>query len=114
PPEKACLILARIAGDQLNSALVKAFINTITFYPVGSFVKTTRDEYGVVVRTNPGDPLHPVLALLDESLDRVIEEVDMRARGSDGAFVRHILETLRPPEQLFDLTRFLAAEPAEL
>ena len=34
-PEHACLILARLAGEKLNTALVKAFVNAITFFPLG-------------------------------------------------------------------------------
>jgi putative nucleotidyltransferase with HDIG domain len=35
PPERACLILARIAGEHLNASLVKAFVSTVTFFPAG-------------------------------------------------------------------------------
>src|SRR4030095_2864266 len=55
PPERACLILARIAGDKLNTALVKTFVNAVTFFPIGSLVKTTRDELGVAGQTRPGE-----------------------------------------------------------
>ena len=41
-PERACLVLARLAGDKLNSALVKAFVNAITFFPLGSMVAHER------------------------------------------------------------------------
>jgi HD-GYP domain-containing protein (c-di-GMP phosphodiesterase class II) len=47
-PEHACLVLARLAGDKLNTALVKAFVSAITFFPIGSVVRTSRDEIGVV------------------------------------------------------------------
>jgi len=110
-PQEACLILARVAGQQLNTALVKAFVSAVTFFPIGSLVRTSRYETGVVVRTNPADPLHPVLELFDESLAEV-GEVDTASRDSLGAYERHILETLRPREDL-DLTRFLPAEPLQ-
>src|SRR5262249_48030335 len=60
-PEHACLVLARLAGDKLNTVFVKAFVNAITFFPLGSLVRTNRDEIGVVIRINANDPLHPVL-----------------------------------------------------
>src|SRR4029450_8468898 len=60
-PEQACLVLARLAGTKLNTALVKAFVNAISFFPLGSIVRTDRDEIGVVVRTNATEPLHPVI-----------------------------------------------------
>ena len=70
-PEQACLVLARLAGTKLNTALVKAFVNAISFFPLGSVVRTDRDEVGVVIRTNPGEPLHPVIALMGADYQRV-------------------------------------------
>jgi hypothetical protein len=101
-------VLARLAGDKLNTSLVKAFVNAITFFPLGSVVRTNRDETGVVVRTNTDDPLHPVLVLMDERLQSPCGRVDTASRDSSGAYERHILETLMPPEG-FDVGTFLAA-----
>jgi putative nucleotidyltransferase with HDIG domain len=95
PPERACVILARIAGEQLNSSLVKAFVSTVTFFPIGSFVRTNREEIGVVVRTNPDDPLRPVIALLRHDLLAVTGEVDLTASSGEG---RHVVETIPAPE----------------
>lgn len=95
PPERACVILARIAGEQLNPALVKAFVSTVTFFPIGSFVRTNREEIGVVVRTSAEDPLRPVIALLRDDGAAVTAHVDLA--GSDGQG-RHIVETIPPPD----------------
>ena len=105
-PEQACLVLARLAGGKLNSALVKAFVAAVTFFPIGSVVRTSRDETGVVVATNPADPLHPVIALVASDFGRLPGDVDTSARDSSGAYARHIAETIRPPEGL-DLARFI-------
>ncbi len=105
-PEQACLVLARLAGTKLNTALVKAFVNAISFFPIGSVVRTDRDELGVVVATNPGEPFHPVIARLTKDLARVPGDIDISARDSAGGYARHIIETVRPPEGL-DLTGFL-------
>jgi putative nucleotidyltransferase with HDIG domain len=75
-PEQACLILARLAGEKLNTALVKMFVNAITFFPLGSVVRTDQGQVGVVVRTTPGDPLHPVIAPLEGRRPRLDEEID--------------------------------------
>ncbi len=111
-PEHACLILARLAGDKLNTALVKAFVNAVTFFPLGSLVRTSRGETGIVIRTNPGEPLHPVLALVDESLRGPGDQIDTTTRDGSGAYERHIVETLRPREEELDVTKFLAPAPA--
>jgi HD-GYP domain-containing protein (c-di-GMP phosphodiesterase class II) len=95
-PEQACLVLARLAGQQLNPFLVKAFVNVVTFFPVGTLVRTSQSERGVVIRTTPGDPLHPVIALLAEDGSPSAVEVDTSQRNADGDYDRHIVETLRP------------------
>ena len=97
-PEQACLILARLAGTQLDASLVKAFVNAVTFFPVGTLVRTTADEVGVVVRANEHDPLHPVIARV-EDLDpskRLPGEIDLAARDAAGRYLRHIVRGVRP------------------
>lgn len=106
-PEQACLVLARLAGTKLNTALVKAFINAITFFPVGSMVRTSREEVGVVIRTTPGEPLHPVVALLTPERRRRPGEIDTSLRtGTE--YDRHIVETVVPPPD-FSVVEFLAS-----
>ena len=109
PPERACLLLARLAGSKLNAALVKAFVNAITFFPIGSIVRTSRGELAVVVRTNADDPLHPVVELVDEDIRRSLGEVDTRTRGVDGAYERHLIETVAATGKAVDVRRFLPA-----
>ena len=105
-PEQACLVLARLAGAKLNAALVKAFVAAVTFFPIGSVVRTSRDETGVVIATNPSEPLHPVIAIAATDLARVPGHVDTSLRDASGGYARHIIETLRPPQGL-DLGSFL-------
>lgn len=106
-PEQACLILARLAGAKLNTAIVKAFVNAISFFPIGSVVRTNRDELAVVIATHDGDPLHPSIALIGPSHERLADAIDTRERDACGAYARHLVATLRPPEGL-DLAAFLA------
>jgi putative nucleotidyltransferase with HDIG domain len=106
-PEQACLILARLAGTKLNTAIVKAFVNAISFFPIGSVVRTDREELGIVVRTNDGDPLHPIIALVSSDHER-LGDIDTSARDDSGAYARHLVATIRPPEGL-DVTALLAA-----
>ena len=93
-PDQACLLLARESGTKLNTAFVKAFVSAVTFFPVGSLVRTSRDEFGVVVRTAPKDPLHPVIVLSNDTFETVGEEVDTSTRDGSGRYLRHISETL--------------------
>ena len=78
----------------------------VTFFPVGSVVRTSRDETGVVIATNPSEPLHPVIALVASDFGRLPGDIDTGVRDSSGAYARHIVETIRPPEGL-DLAIFV-------
>ena len=98
PPERACLVLARLAGSKLKAALVKAFINAITFFPIGSVIRTSEGELAVVVRTNENDPLHPAIQLVSDGLIPVGDEIDTSRRNADGAYARHVVETVEPTD----------------
>jgi putative nucleotidyltransferase with HDIG domain len=105
-PEQACLVLARLAGGKLNAALVKAFVAAVTFFPVGSVVRTSRDETGVVIATSQEEPLHPIIALVASDFGRLPGQVNTAVRDSSGNYERHIVETIRPPDAL-DLGLFV-------
>lgn len=107
-PEQACLILARLAGTKLNTALVKAFVSAISFFPVGSVVRTDHDEMGVVVRTNTAEPLHPVIALIGPQFENLSKEIDTSLRDASGGYARHVIETMLPSREL-DFREFLKA-----
>ena len=107
-PEQACLILARLAGTKLNTALVKAFVNAISFFPLGSLVRTDHGELGIVIRTTPGEPLHPVIAPVSAEYERLSGEFDTSARDHTGAYLRHVIETVTPVRPL-DLNELFAA-----
>jgi putative nucleotidyltransferase with HDIG domain len=110
-PEQACLVLAREGGTKLNTAFVKAFVSAVTFFPVGSLVRTNRDEVGVVLRTNSRDPLHPVISITNDDFDEAIETVDTSERDEDGRYIRQIVQTIggRPNTSL--VASLVAAAP---
>ena len=64
---------------------------------------------GIVVRTTPHDPLHPVVQLVDDNVRTALGEVDTSARDADGAYDRHIVETVVPAGGAPDVRRFLPA-----
>ena len=108
-PDKACLTLARLAGEQLNPALVRAFVSVVTFFPIGTLVRTTLGELGVVVRTFEDDALHPTIALVSEDRPESSdgEIVDLRLQGDDGSHVRQVAESLPADDFQFDIPRVL-------
>jgi hypothetical protein len=70
------------------------------------------DQLAVVVRTNPRDPLHPVVIPVDDRLHRTADEIDTSLRGDAGDYRCHVLETVRPDVESFDVRAFLPASAA--
>ncbi len=95
-PARACLILARMAGEKLNPALVKAFVSVVTFFPIGTVVRTTRDEVGVVVETHADDALHPRILLVDPARPDADPgpSIDLRTRDDQGEFLRDVARSI--------------------
>lgn len=102
-PEEACLVVARMAKDQLDPALVKAFISLVTFFPAGSVVRTSRGEIGIVVETSEHDPLHPVIELQQSGSPVPGTRIDTSERDPSGGYIRHIVETV--PYSAVDFSR---------
>ncbi len=108
PPQQACLILARLAGQQLNPAFVRTFVSAITFFPLGTIVRTSHNEIGLVVRASEQEPLHPTIRLIEDGELAPVETVtDTSLRDDSGQYLRHIEETLRPDSIGLDLDSIL-------
>ena len=114
-PDRACLILARMAGEKLNPAIVKAFVSVVTFFPVGTVVRTSRDEIGVVVGTNADDALHPRIVLVDPAAPDTPPgpACDLRERDGRGRFVRDVVESLSPERIRVDVAGILRRAGAD-
>jgi len=95
-PDEACLILASMAGDKLNPALVRAFVSLVTFFPLGSVVRTSEGEVGVVVDTAEREPLHPTIFTIEhpQMSARSGARINTAERNGSGAYLRHIVEAL--------------------
>lgn len=108
-PEQACLILARMAGEKLNPAIVKAFVSVVTFFPIGTLIRTTHDELGLVTATHADDALHPDVVLLDADRPDAPTGpvVDLRERNDRGEFVRDVAESVRADAYDFDVPELL-------
>lgn len=107
-PQQACLILARLAGEQLNPAFVRTFVSAVTFFPLGTIVRTSRNEIGLVVRASEQEPLHPTIRLIEDGDLAPVETItDTSLRDDSGRYLRHIEETLRPDSIGLDLDSIL-------
>lgn len=107
-PHEAMSLIARSENNQFNPALAKVFIRVVGFFPVGTWVQTNRGEVGVVVRTNHGDPLHPVIKVIKEKKNAFSFHVDTSLRDSgNGSYIRHITRVLGSQTHLLDKSSLL-------
>ncbi len=100
-PDQALSMMSESAGKDFDPILLKAFINMLGVYPVGTLVKLNTGEIGLVSE-NPeqSDGMHPLVTILipaDEQGYTRGETVDLSEReASDGRYKRSVLKTYNP------------------
>ncbi|MHB9099606.1 MAG: HD-GYP domain-containing protein, partial [Syntrophales bacterium] len=83
PHKKAAaqyISVLQLAGskDMLFSPhIVKIFLDEITLYPIGSYVRLNNKAVGVVVETNPGNPMKPTLRIVVDGHGRKATETKL-------------------------------------
>ena len=100
-PDQALSMMSESAGKDFDPILLKAFINMLGVYPVGTLVELNTGEIGLVSE-NPeqSDGLHPLVTILLPADGQGYirgETVDLAEREtSEGRYKRKILKTYNP------------------
>jgi HD-GYP domain-containing protein (c-di-GMP phosphodiesterase class II) len=99
-PYKAISLIYRLSGGDFNSAYVERFIECVGIYPIGSLVRTTLQEVGLVVSIRHEDLLHPDLLLLYRNGHRLKKPkvIDLSECDSLGRHVREVEDILNPED----------------
>ena len=108
PPDHIIRILAKKRGNNFNSVLVKAFINMIGIFPVGTVLKLSNGEIGLVLHQT-SDLLRPRVLLLTEfdgSEKESGEEISL-LETMDGKYKRDVAGTINPHTAKIDLKLYL-------
>lgn len=66
PADALSHIVFQAAQGVFDREATKYFIDTISLYPIGSEVDLNDSKRAVVIRSNPGKPLDPVVRLIEE------------------------------------------------
>ncbi|HLV25064.1 MAG TPA: HD-GYP domain-containing protein [Gemmatimonadales bacterium] len=87
----------------LDPVIVKAFINVLGIFPVGTLVVLDSFELGLVHSANPDveEIARPVVRIVSDANGNLLfpgELVDLAARNADGGYVRTIVKTTDPQE----------------
>ena len=100
-PDQALSMMSESAGKDFDPILLKAFINMLGVYPVGTLVELNTGEIGLVSE-NPeqSDGMHPLVTILIPAGEQGYtrgETVDLSEREtSDGRYKRSVLKTYNP------------------
>jgi len=80
------LSVLELAGTKARlfaPSIVKIFLDEITLYPIGSYVRLNNKAIGIVVETNPSNPLKPTIRIVvDGHGNRVSEEKLINLAGN--------------------------------
>jgi HD-GYP domain-containing protein (c-di-GMP phosphodiesterase class II) len=108
PHEQVIGILAGRKGRDFNAVLVKAFIKLVGIFPIGTLLKLSSGETGLVVHQTE-DPMRPCILLLnkfDGSEKESDEEISL-LEMTDGKFKRDIVGTINPATVNIDLKLYM-------
>jgi len=71
---KAVRFLIGFLKDYFDPDVMKVFINKLSIYPIGSIVKLDTKELARVISVQPGSPLRPVIAIIQDASGEPIKD----------------------------------------
>jgi hypothetical protein len=85
----------------MDPVVVKAFVNLLGIYPVGTLVVLDTFELAVVHAVNPSPDLlaRPLVKIVSDSLGNLVfpgDMADLSARTENGGYARTIIKTADP------------------
>jgi len=103
--------MVRHSGRAFDPVIMKAFVQTLSIYPVGSVVLLDNGEIAIVFETNPDDLARPKIKIaVDETgkhLDPTVQEVlKMNEKNADESYVRSVIRVIDPWELGIDVVQF--------
>jgi HD-GYP domain-containing protein (c-di-GMP phosphodiesterase class II) len=118
---QALAILQAAAGRGYDPRIVRTFVRLLGLFPVGSLVRLTSGEVGVVVRNHETKPARPVVRMVLDPRGNPLDagdqrEIDLSQQAADGRHPRSVERSLDPRDFDLDMLSLLSTgqlEPAE-
>ena len=111
PTERVKAIMAQQDSTAFNRVLLRRFINLMGLYPVGTVVRLSTDELGVVVHEHPADPFRPQVKVVRGSDGGALEE-PLLVNTWEGD-TRAVVEAVDPDLVGFDPLSYLKTEEGQ-
>ncbi|WHH61000.1 HD-GYP domain-containing protein [Petroclostridium sp. X23] len=78
PPNEVLELLMGSAGRHFDFQMVQAFVRKVSPYPVGTLVRLSNGEFGVVEEINPNYPLRPKVKIIKQNAVNIeIQNIDL-------------------------------------
>ncbi len=112
-PDEALGLMLAESGKQFDSSLLKVFVNTLGFYPIGTLVRLSSRELGLVVYgSGVGErATRPIVAPLDVNGTIGTEVIDLMDRDARGDYLRTIVSSEDPTRYGLSLAGLLVDSP---
>ncbi|MDZ4168355.1 MAG: HD-GYP domain-containing protein [Coriobacteriia bacterium] len=90
--DEAMSLLAKGAGSALDPVLVRLFIKLMGVYPVGSVVRLSHGQVGIVIAPSDSDPVRPVVRVIASEDGEMIDPMDVDLAISTEISVRGCID----------------------
>jgi HD-GYP domain-containing protein (c-di-GMP phosphodiesterase class II) len=107
--DKALSILMEDDQSLLDPLLFKFFVNMIGVYPIGSLVKLSTNELGLVFENDTESLFRPRVVLISDSSGNWIkgQVVDLREKNEKNDYISSITMTMDPKKYNINLAEYL-------
>lgn len=110
-PVDAIKVMNTFSGRHFNPATLKAFINLVGIYPVGTMVRLSSNEIAIVTKVNPEAGEDPVVKVVVDKDGTSLDDPYTLDLSEDGS--KAVISTVNPAMTEIDLAAFFEKEAAE-
>lgn len=82
-PHQAIKMMIGELINRFDLRLVKLFLNTLSMYPLGSYVELSDGRIGMVIESNPDKPIRPTVRILKESNGQSVKTLQFSNLSKD-------------------------------
>jgi HD-GYP domain-containing protein (c-di-GMP phosphodiesterase class II) len=107
-PVEAVKIMMNLSGRHFDPDTLKTFLNMVGLYPVGTMVRLSTNEIGIVTKVFPEKPVSPIIKVIyDKDGNSLDDQIDL-----DLSTVKdvHIIATVNPATANVELANFFKKE----
>ena len=107
-PDEALALLYKLAGGRYDPILVKAFVNCMGIYPIGSTVSLSSGELAVVVESNPNpDFIHQPKVRIVTDIHQKSASPSLIDLAHPSQSERHILHCVNPEKYAINSAHYV-------